>query len=303
MSMKKISLFLLCALCAIVANAGTGIYLRGGVNSWAASPEWEFQATATSGVYTLENKTVLGSFKIADATWSSSCNYGASSIDAPVIGTPYVLSAGSNTNIDLGSKTYVCSKITLTISGDSATLLFEGEEQAEVETTEVYVIGNNNNWDFKDDSGKLSATANQNEFSGDVTFPDSGDGYAYWRIYEKLGGVGSWGLSENASEATYEGVFVKGNEGCCVNLPGDYTITFNLATGAFKVVAKGGSVADVEASASIVANGGEIIVNGAQNVAVYTVGGALLSTDARTKVAKGLYIVRADNQVKKVIVK
>ncbi len=53
----------------------------------------------------------------------------------------------------------------------------------------------------------------------------------------------------------------------------------------------------------ISANAGEIVVEGAQKVAVYTVGGALLSTDARTKVAKGLYIVRADNQVKKVIVK
>ncbi len=53
----------------------------------------------------------------------------------------------------------------------------------------------------------------------------------------------------------------------------------------------------------ISANAGEIVVEGAQKVAVYTVGGALLSTDARTEVAKGLYIVRAGNQVKKVIVK
>ncbi len=59
----------------------------------------------------------------------------------------------------------------------------------------------------------------------------------------------------------------------------------------------------VEASATIAANAGEIVVNGAKKVAVYTVGGALISTDARTKVARGLYIVRADNQVKKVVVK
>lgn len=57
--------------------------------------------------------------------------------------------------------------------------------------------------------------------------------------------------------------------------------------------------ADVE----IYTNAGEIIVEGAQKVAVYTVGGSLVSTSARTKVASGIYIVRADNQVKKVIVK
>ena len=301
--MKKISLFLLCAFCAIVANAaGSGLFLRGGLNSWAADADWEFQTTDVTGVYTLENKTVFGSFKVADANWQT-YNYGALSIDAPALGTPYVLAPGSQTNIDLGSKTYVCTKITLTISGDNATILFEGSEQAETETTEVYVIGNNNNWNFTDDSGKLSATGNENEFAGDVTFPDSGDGLAYWRIYEKLGGVGCWGFTENTTENTLEGTFSKGVEGCCTTTPGDYTVTFNLATGAFKLVAKGGSVDTIEASATIAANAGEIVVNGANSVAVYTVGGALISTDARTKVARGLYIVRADNQVKKVIVK
>lgn len=53
----------------------------------------------------------------------------------------------------------------------------------------------------------------------------------------------------------------------------------------------------------IAAANGEIVVDGAQSVAVYTASGALVSTDARTRVAAGLYIVRADNVVKKVIVK
>ncbi len=59
----------------------------------------------------------------------------------------------------------------------------------------------------------------------------------------------------------------------------------------------------VESDAAIAVNAGEIVVSGAKKVAVYTIGGALISTDARTKVANGLYIVRADNQVKKVVVK
>ena len=74
--------------------------------------------------------------------------------------------------------------------------------------------------------------------------------------------------------------------------------TVKAATG------KTSSVAGVDAAGVvIVAANGEIVVDGAQSVAVYTTSGALVSTDVRTRVAAGLYIVRADNVVKKVIVK
>lgn len=74
--------------------------------------------------------------------------------------------------------------------------------------------------------------------------------------------------------------------------------TVKAATG------KTSSVAGVDAAGvAIAAANGEIVVEGAQSVAVYTTAGALVSTDARTRVAAGLYIVRADNVVKKVIVK
>lgn len=67
---------------------------------------------------------------------------------------------------------------------------------------------------------------------------------------------------------------------------------------------KTSSVAGVDAAGVVIAAAnGEIVVEGAQSVAVYTTSGALVSTDARTRVAAGLYIVRADNVVKKVIVK
>lgn len=64
--------------------------------------------------------------------------------------------------------------------------------------------------------------------------------------------------------------------------------TVKAATG------KTSSVADVDvAGVVIAAANGEIVVDGAQSVAVYTTAGALVSTDARTRVAAGLYIVRA----------
>ena len=74
--------------------------------------------------------------------------------------------------------------------------------------------------------------------------------------------------------------------------------TVKAATG------KTSSVAGVDAAGVVIAAAnGEIVVEGAQSVAVYTAAGALVGTDARTRVAAGLYIVRADNVVKKVIVK
>ena len=74
--------------------------------------------------------------------------------------------------------------------------------------------------------------------------------------------------------------------------------TVKAATG------KTSSVAGVDAAGVVIAAAnGEIVVEGAQSVAVYTTSGALVSTDVRTHVAAGLYIVRADNVVKKVIVK
>ena len=74
--------------------------------------------------------------------------------------------------------------------------------------------------------------------------------------------------------------------------------TVKAATG------KTSSVAGVDAAGVVIAAAnGEIVVDGAQSVAVYATAGALVSTDARTRVAAGLYIVRADNVVKKVIVK
>ena len=74
--------------------------------------------------------------------------------------------------------------------------------------------------------------------------------------------------------------------------------TVKAATG------KTSSVAGLDAAGVVIAAAnGEIVVDGAQSVAVYTAAGALVSTVARPRVAAGLYIVRADNVVKKVIVK
>ena len=91
---------------------------------------------------------------------------------------------------------------------------------------------------------------------------------------------------------------------------GDYhsvVVTVSFDTEGWKVKAEGHKTSGVTGvgaeNATIAAADGEIVVEGAKNVAVYTTSGALVSTDARTNVAAGIYIVRADNVVKKVVVK
>ncbi len=138
--MKKITLLLLCALCTIAAQAaGSGIYLRGEVNSWSTQSEWEFQTTDADGVYILENKTVKGAFKIASDDFYTYC-YGAPNSDnpnVPALGVTYTLTSGTESkNIDLGTTTYECSKIVLAISNGNATIRFDAKEGT---TSGVYV--------------------------------------------------------------------------------------------------------------------------------------------------------------------
>ena len=210
----------------------SGIYLRGEVNSWGSPADWEFSDEG-DGVYALYDKTLSGAFKVADASWSSACNYGSNGSQV-LLDTPYSLVLGTNDNISCGGNTYDCKRIVLTIADGSATLLLQGNDD-EGDLTEVYVIGDNNNWNYMDDSGKLTLTGD-NTFTGMVTMPAGDDGYSHWRIYQKLGMVGAWGTETDLTGDNTSGTLVKGATGKVSTAPGTYDVTFNLTTGEFSLV-------------------------------------------------------------------
>lgn len=84
------------------------------------------------------------------------------------------------------------------------------------------------------------------------------------------------------------------------------TVEFTDGTPSLKVTGTGdtSSVESIDnEGVKIVAGKGTITVSGATNVEVYTAGGALVSREAESHVAAGLYIVRTDNKVAKVIVR
>lgn len=306
---KKFYFICLFALCAVVANAqGSGIYIRGDVNSWGTPAEWEFTDNG-DGTYTLQDKELYGNFKVADTDYKT-YNYGGPG--TITLGTDFGLNYNGS-NISCGDAVYECETITLTIPAEGqATLRIEGTAKSDDEPlTCVYVIGDNVGWNFQDPSGKLDLTDEEGVFEGVVTMKAAADAepgaYCFWRIYENLG-RGSWGFEANATENTLSGTFTKDLEGCATTLPGTYTVRFDINTGAFTLTES--TEAGVEEldgeDVSVVAGDGEIRVNGAATVAIYNVCGQRIAADSNATsfcVPAGIYVVVADGKTMKVAVR
>ena len=210
----------------------SGIYLRGEVNSWGAVTDWEFSDEG-NGTYVLYDKTLSGQFKVADANWSSACNYGSNGTSAQ-LDMPYSLVLGTNDNISCGGNTYICKRIVLNIVDGAATLLLESDDD-DTGLTAVYVIGDNNGWNYMDASGKLDLVEGKT-FKGQVTMPAVGDGYSHWRIYQRLGMGGVWGAESDLTGDNTSGTLIKGANGKVSTAPGTYDVTFDLATGEYSLV-------------------------------------------------------------------
>ena len=210
----------------------SGIYLRGEVNSWEAVADWEFSDEG-NGTYALYDKLLSGQFKVADSGWTSACNYGSNGVSAQM-GVPYDLVLGTNDNISCGGNTYYCARIILTIQGGQATLLLESDDD-DTGLTAIYVIGDNNGWNYMDASGKLDLVEGKT-FQGQVTMPASGDGYSHWRIYQRLGMGGVWGAESDLTGDNTSGTLIKGATGKVSTAPGTYDVTFDLATGEYNLV-------------------------------------------------------------------
>jgi len=100
----------------------SGIYLRGEINDWSVDSAYEFNV-GSNGEYYLENITLSGEFKIADATWSD-INLGSNG-NAIKAGEEYFLQVETDDNIQCGFESMNCTKITLDLY--NYTLLLEGE--------------------------------------------------------------------------------------------------------------------------------------------------------------------------------
>lgn len=203
----------------------SGIYLRG-VDGWDPQDEWEFNKLSDT-TFELRDKIISGTFKVADANWSASCNYGSNGNNI-FMSEPYVLASGSNDNISCGSNAYNCSRILLTIEDGVATLLLEPNESMEGVKT-IYMVGDFNGWNYMNTDGALQLDENTAKFSGRVTMTAAADGLSHWRVYQRLGMAGVWGLDADATEVSpLNGSLKKGAKGNLATEPGTYDITIAL---------------------------------------------------------------------------
>ena len=192
-------------------------------------------------------------------------------------------------------------KITLTVKNDNGTWKLK---VVGVKTDKVQITGKFNGWKVVDMVSNPNGTytyeveENMAELSKGFGFKINGAYYAGGIVLDLDGDAVV--LTGNPGHGNDLTLIAEGDVASViltVAKDGD-NWTVKAATG------KTSSVAGVDAAGVVIAAAnGEIVVDGAQSVAVYTTAGALVSTDARTRVAAGLYIVRADNVVKKVIVK
>lgn len=212
----------------------SGIYIRGEINSWGADSEWEF-SKEEENTYVLYDKQLSGAFKVADADWSGSCNYGSNGTNV-MVGTPYSLTKGTDSNISCGAYTFDCKRIVLSIVNDNATLLLEADDD-ETNLTSVYVYGDFNSWDFMSKAGELKLDTEDNLFKGQISMKGGADGLSHWRIYQRPGLGGAWGLEEDAEESALIGNMTKGSTGNAAVTPGTYAFTFSLEDGSYTLTA------------------------------------------------------------------
>ena len=208
----------------------SGIFIRGEINSWGSPAEWEF-SNEGNGTYVLYDKTLSGMFKVADANWSSACNYGSNGSNV-MIDEPYALVSGTDTNISTGNNTFTCSRIVLTIVNGNATLLLESDDN-EAGLTSVYMVGDFNSWNYMSTTGELKLDDADGLFKGRVSMTAGDNGLSNWMIYLRLGKSGAYGLAQNATASTLTGTLVKGETGTAAVAPGTYDVTFNLNDGSY----------------------------------------------------------------------
>ena len=197
------------------------------------------------------------------------------------------------------------SDITLTVvfSNGTPSLKVTGTEVVVTYPKTVTIVGDMTNWAAKA-----------------YTIPHKGNGIyegnldtrttsGQWRIYEEWDGnlesENSWGYDVDQEGDMLSGTFTKGMTGSTNTTTKKlWLLTFNINTGEWSLEEDKSGVESIDnEGVKIVAGKGTITVSGATNVEVYTAGGALVSREAESHVAAGLYIVRTDNKVAKVIVR
>lgn len=280
------------------------VQLRGAKYSWGTdAPAFTYNKETGEYVYEeTETAKLAGDFKITIVdtnTWLHNDEFKGTLNNE--WGFKDLYSGGSSANNMKITDAADYDKITLTVKNDNGTwkLKIVG-----VKTDKVQIKGKFNSWTVADMVSNPNGTYT---YEVEENMAALSEGFCI--IINGVHYAGNTVLDLDGDAVDLQGNPVPGDDLTLIAEGDVASVILTVAKDGDKwtvkaATGKTSSVAGVDAAGVVIAAAnGEIVVDGAQSVAVYTTSGALVSTDARTRVAAGLYIVRADNVVKKVIVK
>ena len=227
-------------------------------------------------------------------------------------GEAYTMATGQSGQNYKIPTAYKYSDITLTVAFSNGTpsLKVTGTEDETPNPETVTIVGAMTDWAA---NVKTIKHMGNGIYAGDL---DTRTTNGQWRIYEQWDSSKgnsndnwnngtSWGFDSNQEGDHISGTFEKGKKGNANTMTQKlWWLTFDRNTGNWSLDEQTDGVESIDnEGVKIVAGKGTITVSGATNVEVYTAGGALVSREAESHVAAGLYIVRTDNKVAKVIVR
>lgn len=208
--------------------------ISGDFNSWGDTK----MTHHGNGVFMLELERLTPEFKFKLlGSWEKSLG---DTDEKPLeVGQPYTMTENGGTiTFPVGVTAIKGAFITLNVP--AKTVLIDGTFETSVNDSEMYVVGDLNEWSIGSTKYVLRREPSTEIFTGTVSLPApaSHPEYSEWRLYRSLGawGVGSYGLKSESTQLRQEGTLVKDSQYNVRTAPGDYEMTYNNATGTFSML-------------------------------------------------------------------
>lgn len=227
-------------------KTNSGVYLKGEMNSWSDSKDWEFiDNGAGNFVLNKEMSSADGAFKVtAYDKW----------FGLPGDTEPITIAANETVTLVDGKNMILptdctASKFELNINEDgNASLKVVGNNEISYPNC-LYVVGNlpGQDWNPAYGGAPLYLTETEGVYSGIITIADTGDGNGYFSIITKTGDWDTVNASKRYGAATTDEVLVPGTT-ATVKSEGGNTKSWKIAAGNYEVVL---SLVDMNITATI----------------------------------------------------
>lgn len=228
------------------SKTNSGVYLKGDVNNWSDSNEWEFTDNG-AGKYVLDKALTStdGGFKVtAYDKW-----FGLPGETEPMtIAVNEIVALGDGKNMILpGDCTASKFELNIDDAGNASLRITANNEISYPDC--LYVVGNlpGQDWNPAYSGAVLSKTETEGTYSGIISISDTGDGNGYFSIITQTGDWDTANAGKRYGAATADELLTSGVT-ATVKSEGWDTKSWKIAAGNYKVVV---SLADMSITATI----------------------------------------------------